>query len=198
MKHTHTPTRFFVLAILLALVGCVLAGCGTDVKTTSFINIVKDPGDIDTLAGCLSNEPEIEGENINITLNKQCLIDFSLQDKTDPNLAASFAEIVANVENHMDKLLTFEAVVKKVHAPDRIELYTNTNLRFHIYAHGAPIYRLDEEGDQIPIQPNELYRFKCRIYEYKIHADWGNTWEAHAEFIVSTNKSIVFLPELVE
>ena len=173
-------------------------GCGTDVKPTAFIDIVRDRSNIDDLSACLSDEPEVDDKQIKITLDKQCLIDFSQQDRTDPNLTPSFAEIVGNVEIYMDKLLTFEAVVKKIHGSSPVELYTNSDMRFYIYTHGAPLYRLDAEGEEVPIQPNETYRFKCRIYEYKKHADWGRTWEVRAEFIVSTNKKIIYLPELVE
>ena len=175
----------------------LIIGCGTDVKPSAFIDIVRDGSDIDNLSACLSDEPEVDDKQIKITLDKQCLIDFSQQDQTDPNLAPSFAEIVSNIEIYMDKLLTFEAVVKKVN-DHNIELYTNADLRFYIHTHGATLYRLDEEGEEIPIQPNETYRFKCRIFEYKKHADWGRTWEANAEFIVSKNKKILHPPERVE
>ena len=99
----------------------------------------------------------------------------------------------------MDKLLTFEAIVKKLHHGNDVELYTNdSDLRFYIRTHGAQLYRLDAEGEEVPIEPNEMYRFKCRIYELKKHVDWGPVWEVNAEFIVSTTKKIIHLPELVE
>ena len=185
---------------LLCLLMLVAVGCGTDVKPTTFVDIVRDPNDIDTLSGCLSSDPQVDEKAITLTLEKQCLIDFSKADQTDPTLAPSFAEIVANPEMYMDKLLTFEAVLKKVHDyGPRLELYTNDlDQRFYIHSHGAPIYRLDEEGEEVPLQPNETYLFKCRIYELKRHVDWGRTWEVHSEFIVSTSKKIIHLPELVE
>ena len=177
----------------------LIVGCGTDVKPSTFIGIVRDGSDIDDLSACLSDTPEVDDKQIKITLDKQCLIDFSQQDQTDPNLAPSFAEIVRNPEIYMDRLLTFEAVLKKVHSLHHIELYTNDNdLRFYIHTHGASLYRLDEEGEEVPLQPNETYRFKCRIFEFKKHVDHGRVWEANAEFIVSTNKKIIHLPELVE
>ena len=134
-----------------------------------------------------------------ITLDKQCLVDFSTADHTDPTLAPSFAEIVANPEVYMDKLLTFDAVLKRIHGPHDVELYTNDlDLRFYIHTHGAPLYRLDDEGDQVPLERNETYRFKCRIYELKKHIDHGGwAWEVHSEFLVSTSKKIIHLPELV-
>ena len=177
----------------------IAVGCGTDVKPTTFVDIVRDHSDIDTLSGCLSSNPQVDEKTITLTLEKQCLIDFSKQDKTDPSLAPSFAEIVANPEMYMDKLLTFEAVLKKIHHHNNVELYTNDlDLRFYIRTHGAPLYRLDEEGEEVPLEPNETYRFKCRIYEFKKHVDWGRTWEVQSEFIVSTSKKIIHLPELVE
>ena len=184
---------------LLCLLMLIAVGCGTDVKPTTFVDIVRDHSDIDTLSGCLSSNPQVDEKTITLTLEKQCLIDFSKQDKTDPSLAPSFAEIVANPEMYMDKLLTFEAVLKKIHHHNNVELYTNDlDLRFYITTHGAPLYRLDEEGEEVPLQPNETYRFKCRIYEFKKHVDWGRTWEVQSEFIVSTSKKIIHLPELVE
>ncbi len=184
--------------ILLLLSILYFTGCGTDVKPTSFIDIVRDPSDIDELAACLADEPEVTDKQVTLTLEKQCLIDFSKRDQTDPNLAPSFAEIVANPEMYMDKLLTFEAVTKKVDISRNVELYTDdADLRFYINTHGAPLYRLDEEGEEVPILPNETYRFTCRIYEITRHANWGRTREVKAEFIVSTSKKIIHLPELV-
>lgn len=183
---------FFVFLALLAV------GCGTDVKPTAFVDILRDPSDVDELSACLSEEPTIDDKAVQITLDKQCLIDFSTADQTDPSLAPSFAEIVANPEAYMDKLLTFEAVMKKFHWDD-VELYTNDpDIRFIVRTHGAQLYRIDAEGEEVPLEPNETYRFKCRIYELKRHADWGRTWEVNAEFIISTNKKIIHLPELVE
>ena len=178
----------------------IVVGCGTDVKPTAFVDILRDPSDADTLSACLSEEPTIGDEQITLTLEKQCLVDFSQQDKTDPSLAPSFAKIIANPEVYMDKLLTFEAVVKKLddYGP-RVELYTNDlALRWYIQSHGAPIYRLDEEGEEVPLQPNETYQFQCRIYEMKKNVDWSGIWEIHSEFLVSTNKKILHVPVLVE
>lgn len=189
--------QFWVLPIIFVFTTAV--GCGTDVKPTAFIDILRDPNDVDELSTCLSEEPVIDDKTVKITLGKQCLVDFSKVDKTDPTLAPSFAEIVANPEMYMDKLLTFEAVVKKISTTRNVELYTNDfDLRFFIHTHGAPLYRLDEEGEQVPLEPNEKYRFKCRIYELSKRADWGRTWQVDAEFIVSTSKKIIYPPERVE
>ena len=184
---------FFVFLALLAV------GCGTDVKPTAFVDILRDPSDADELSACLSEEPAIDDKTVMVTLDKQCLVDFSNEDQVDPNLAPSFAEIVANPEVYMDKLLTFEAVIKKLHGHDNLEVYTNDpDLRFYIRSHGAPLYRLGAEGEEVPLEPNENYRFRCRIYELQKHADRGRVWEVQSEFLVSTSKKIIHLPELVE
>jgi len=187
--------RFMICYLFILTV----VGCGTDMKPTTFVDILREPSDVDELSACLSEEPTIDDKTVAITLDKQCLVDFSNQDPTDPALAPSFAEIVANPEAYMDKLLTFEAVMKKFHWNDDVELYTNDpDIRFMVRTHGAQLYRLDAEGEEVPLEPNETYRFKCRIYELKRHADWGRTWEVNAEFIISTNKKIIHLPELIE
>jgi len=183
---------FFIGVVLLVV------GCGTDVKPSAFVDVLRDPSDVDELSACLSEQPAIDGKTVKITLDKQCLVDFSTADHTDPTLAPSFAEIVANPEVYMDKLLTFEAVVKKLHHHHDVELYTNNyDLRFFIRTHGAPLYRLDDEGEEVPIEPNETYRFKCRIYNFQKNADWGRMWQVDSEFLVSTTKKIIHPPELV-
>ena len=192
------------MRFMLCLFSCftiilTVVGCGTDIKPTAFVDVLRDPGDIDELSACLSEEPTIDDKTVAITLDKQCLVDFSNQDQTDPSLAPSFAEILANPEAYMDKLLTFEAVAKKIDPNRKVELYTNDiDLRFYIQTHGAQLYRLDAEGEEVPIEPNETYRFKCRIYQLRRHVDWGRVWEIDAEFIISTNKNIIHLPELVK
>ena len=191
--------RFMICLFSCFTIILTVVGCGTDIKPSAFVNVLSDPGDIDELSTCLSKEPTIDDKTVAITLDKQCLVDFSNQDQTDPSLAPSFAEIVANPEAYMDKLLTFEAVPKKVDLNRYVELYTNDiDLRFYIHTHGAQLYRLDEEGEEVPIEPNEVYRFKCRIYNLHKNIDRGRAWTVDAEFIVSTSKKIIHLPELVK
>ena len=188
-----------VIALSVIILAIAVIGCGTDVKPTTFTAILRDPSDINELSACLSEEPAIDDKTIKVTLDKQCLIGFSNQESIDPSLSPSYAEILVNPEVYMDKLLTFEAVVKKLHYNDDVELYTNNrDIRFFIRTHGASLYRLDEEGEEVPIEPNETYQFKCRIYEFKTHADWGRVWEVNAEFIISTSKKIIYPPEIVE
>ena len=195
MMSKNWPLTHLIFFIMISL---TIIGCGTDIKPSAFLDVVRDGNDIDSLSECISEEPKIDNKRITIALDKQCLVDFSQQDRTDPNLAPSYAEILEEPEMYMDKLLTFEAVVKKIHNPHHIELYTNDlDLRFYIHTHGAPLYRLDKEGKQVQLDANQKYRFKIRIFELKRHADWGRTWEINAEFIVSTNKQILHPPELI-
>ena len=188
-----------ILNFSLILLTISVIGCGTDVKPTAFVDILKDRADADELSACLSELPAVSDEQITLKLDKQCLVDFSTPDPIDPALSPSFAEIIANPEAHMDRLLTFEAVVKKLHYNSNVELYTNNpDIKFIIHTHGAELYRLDAEGEEIPIQPNETYRFKCRIYSIDKNIDQGSRWNVNAEFIVSQSKKILHPPELVE
>ena len=124
-------------------------------------------------------------------------IGLSKRDTSDPNVVLSFTEILDDPETYMDKVLTFEAVVKHTHYGSKVELYTNRKLRqFSITTHGADIHRIDENGEEVEIFPNEKYRFKCRIYEIKINQH--GIWDIQAEFIVSDEKKILYQPELVD
>ncbi len=55
-------------------------------------------------------------------------IGLSKRDTSDPNVVLSFTEILDDPETYMDKVLTFEAVVKHTHYGSKVELYTNTIL----------------------------------------------------------------------
>lgn len=191
--------RFMICLFSCFTIILTVVGCGTDVKPTAFVDILRDPTDADELSACLSEDPVVGDATVQLTLDKQCLVDFSNQDQTDPSLAPSFAEVVANPEAYMDKLLTFEAVAKRVDPNRNVELYTNDiNLRFYIHTQGAQLYRLDADGEEVPIEPNETYRFTCRIYNMHKNIDRGSVWTVDSEFLVSTNKKIIHLPELVE
>ena len=124
-------------------------------------------------------------------------IGISKRDTSDPNVALSFTEILDDPETYIDKVLTFEAVVKSTRYGSNVELYTNKKLRqFSITTHGADLHSMDENGEEVEILPNEKYRFKCRIYEIKI--DQHSIWDIQAEFIVSDDKKILHQPELVQ
>ena len=123
-------------------------------------------------------------------------IGVSKRGTSDPNVALSFTEVLNDPETYIDKVLTFEAVVKRTGYGSNVELYTNKKLRqFSITAHGADLHSIDENGEEVEIFPNEKYRFKCRIYEIKI--DQHGIWDIQAEFIVSDEKKILHQPELV-
>ena len=163
----------FKLIVIFAIF-TILFGCGTDARPGYFIDMFRDSEDIDRLSECLSEMPVEETDTITVKADKQCLIDLSLRDTSDPNVSPTFTQIIGNPELYMDKLLTFDAVLKKLHGTDRVEVYTNDpDMRFYIGSHGVPLYRLDAEGEEVPLEPNETYQFKCRIYEMKKHADWG-------------------------
>ncbi len=123
-------------------------------------------------------------------------IGVSKGDTSDPNVSLSFTEVLNDPETYIDKVLTFEAVVKRTRYGSNVELYTNQKLRqFSITTHGAGLHSMDENGEEVEIFPNEKYRFKCRIYEIKI--DQHGIWDIQAEFIVSDEKQILHQPELV-
>lgn len=124
-------------------------------------------------------------------------IGVSKQDTSDPNVSLSFTEVLNDPETYIDKVLTFEAVVKHTRYGSNVELYTNKKLRqFSITTHGADLHSIGENGEEVEILPNEKYRFKCRIYEIKI--DQHSIWDIRSEFIVSDEKKILYQPELVE
>ncbi len=124
-------------------------------------------------------------------------VGLSKRDTSDPNVTLSFTEILDAPETYIDKVLTFEAVVKGTRYGSNVELYTNKKLRqFSITTHSADLHSVDANGEEVEILPNGKYRFKCRIYEIKI--DEHSIWDIKAEFIVSDEKEILHQPELVE
>ena len=187
------PKRLFSITAIIATI--VMLGCGTDVKPNYFIGMFRDEGDIDRLSECLVETPSVEGDIITIKADSPCLVDLSKRDTSDPNMDVAFSEILNDPETYMDKILTFDAVVKKILNVHRIELYTNRRTqRFFITSHGADIHILDEDGEEQDIVPNQKYRFKVRIYELKTHTDYGGSWQIQAEFIITQDKKIVHLP----
>ena len=187
--------RFTILALLITI---VISGCGTDVKPNYFIDMFEDKDDIDRLSECLAETPEDAGDTITVTADKQCLIDLSKRDTTDPNMGVTFSEILQNPERYLDKLVTFEAVLQKSHH-GHLELVTNDpDLRFNIHSHGKEIYTLDEDGEEISLQPYERYKFRCRIYEIRAHVNWNGAWVINAEFIIFEDKEIATPPEIVK
>ena len=124
-------------------------------------------------------------------------IGLSKPETSDPNVTLSFTEVLDEPETYIDKVLTFEAVVKSTRYGSDVELYTNRKLRqFTITTHRADLHSIDANGEEVEILPNQKYRFKCRIYEIKI--DQHSIWDIKAEFIVSDEKEILHQPELVQ
>ena len=165
---------FFIKAFCTLMVFAVyfmIIGCGTDAKPSFFINMVKDPSDVDLVSQCLTEAPADEGDSISINMNKQCLVDLSNGNQPTE---LTIQNIAANPALYFDKQVTFSAVVKNTRlrddnplTPYHIEVYTeNSDSRFYI--HNNAQRTLD-----FPLEQHEAYRFTCRIYEIKRHADWG-------------------------
>ena len=189
--------KLLIVIPLFLLISMISIGCGTDVKPTYFTNMFKDESDIDRLSECLAETPQTEGDIITIKANKPCLVDLSKRDTADPNVDASFSEILQNPEKYLGKLVTFEAILEKMHH-HQVQLVTNDlELRFYIHSHGKEIYTLDEEGEEISLQPFEKYKFRCRIREMRTHVDLNGAWEIHADFIIFEDKEIATPPEKV-
>lgn len=187
------------LTIFALLITVFVSACGTDVKPTYFTNMFRDEGDIDRLSECLAETPEDAGDTIIVTADKQCLIDLSKRDTADPNVDATFSEILQNPEAYLGKLVEFEAVFEKyLYGGDRIRLVTNEpDLIFEILGRGKEIYVLDADGEESPLQPYKRYKFRCRIYEIKKHVDLTGAWQISAEFIIFDDKEIASPPETV-
>ena len=84
--------------LFFGILALLTVGCGTDVKSTAFVDILRGPSDVNQLSACLSEEPT-DDETVVITLDKQRLVDFSNDDQIDPNLASSFTDILANPDS---------------------------------------------------------------------------------------------------
>ena len=187
------PKRLFSIIAVIAII--VMFGCGTDVKPNYFIGMFRDEGDIDRLSECLVETPSVEGDIITIKADSPCLVDLSKRDTSDPNMDVSFSEILNDPEQYLDKILIFEATIKKLHHARSVDLFTNRmGMTFNITSHGADIHILDEDGEEEDIVPNKKYKFKIRIYELRTHADWNGRWHIQSEFIVTEDKKIVHLP----
>lgn len=187
---------------LFVCAAVILAGCGTDTKPSYFTNIVRSDADIDALAECLTETPEVDGDTIIVKSNIPCLTELSNGGTVDPNNLneiLSVSDILLNPEYYMDRLITVDGIIKKFHHNDTPELFTNDlRYRFYIQTHGAELYTLNAADEQVPLEVGELYRFRCRIYELQKHVDRGGAWNIQAEFIVSEHKKIIYPPEKVD
>lgn len=176
----------------------ILASCGTDTKPSFFTDIIRSDTDIDALAGCLIETPEVDGDTITVKSSIPCLSELSNGGTVDPNEILSVSDILRDPEVYMDRLITVEGVIKKFHHDDSPELFTNdAQYKFHIHTHGAELYTLDADGEEVPLEAGELYRFRCRIYHLTKNINASGQWYIYAEFIVTQHKKIIYPPEKV-
>ena len=183
--------------IFLAIVVLGIIGCGTDAKPTYFMNLFRDDGEINRLSECLVESPQVDDTTITIKSDKQCLVDLSNRDTSDPNIEASFTEILNDPVAYLDKIVTFTATVKYANSHGDIELYTNRRLMdFWIYSHGADVFILDEEGEEISLVQNQKYKFQVYISGIQINDD--TNWTIKSNFIVSEDKEVVHQPIIAE
>ena len=188
-----------IKSFLSVCVAVILVGCGTDTKPSYFTNIIRSDTDIDALAACLTETPQVDGDTLVVKSNIPCLTELSNSDTVDPNKKIlSVSDILVDPEYYMDRLLTVDGVIKKFHG-DTPELVTNDlRYRFLINTHGAELYILDADGEEVPLEIGELYRFRCRITQLNKNVNYGGRWDINAEFIVSEHKKIIYPPEKVE
>lgn len=184
--------------IFLGLVVLSIIGCGTDAKPTYFMNMFRDDGEINRLSECLVEPPQVDDKTITVISDKQCLVDLSNTDTTDPNIEASFTEILNDPIIYLDRIVTFDALVKRVHGSGHhFELYTNRRLMdFHIRSHGADVFIINAKGEEIDLVKNQRYKFQVRIYEIGIN-DNAN-WSINSEFIISEDKKVIHQPVVAE
>lgn len=184
--------------IFFGLVVLSIIGCGTDAKPTYFMNMFRDDGDINRLSECLEEPPQVDDTTITVKSNKQCLVDLSNRDTSDPNMEASFTEILNDPIIYLDRVVIFEATIKHVRGNGHdVDLYTNRRLMdFKIYSHGADVHIINEKGEEEDLAKNEKYKFQVRIYEIEIN-DNAN-WEIKSEFIISEDKKVIHQPVVAD
>lgn len=192
----------FRKSFLLVCAAAILVSCGTDTKPSYFTNIVRSDADIDALTACLTETPQVDGDTLTVKSSIPCLTELSKSDPVnlvDLNEILSVSDILVDPEYYMDRLLTVDGVIKKFHHNDSPELFTNDPRYFFlINTHGAELYTLSADGEEVPLEIGELYRFRCRITQLNKNVDRGGRWDINAEFIVSQHKKIIYPPEKVE
>ena len=178
----------FCLICFCLLVACL--GCGTDLKPTPIYDLFKDPGDYDELAPALISS-EVEGDKLIATIDIPKVEQF-INKKIETE--TTLKNIMDNGEQYLGRIIEFEAPVLRADNHHFIDLDTqDRRRRFYLHTHGKDIYYLDDNGNEIDIQPNEVYKFKVRLTEIKIHAD-HHMWEYHAHFILHKNSNIAHQP----
>ena len=187
---------------VLTILSLFLFGCGTDIKPTYFYDMFRDDNDIDRLSDCLIEIPQVDGDTLTIKTNVPCLSDLSNRDTSDPNIHASFSDILDDPVFYLNNIVSFEATVKEVSTSgyDKVTLYTNRNdISFQIEVEDIDIdlHTLDDEGEEQDLENGVKYKFTCIMTQIRIN-ETGH-WAIDAEFILSTDgETIVHLPELVE
>lgn len=184
--------RLFLITLATLL---IFVGCGTDAKPTYFMSMFRDDGDINRLSECLVEPPQVDDTTITVKSNKQCLVDLSNRDTSDPNVEASFTEILNDPIIYLDRIVTFTATIKNVRGNGHdIDLYTNKRLTdFKIYSHGADVFILNEKGEEVDLVKNQKYKFQVRIYQIRI--DDNANWLITSEFIISEDKKVIHQPQ---
>ena len=61
----------------------------------------------------------------------------------------------------------------------------------HLYSHGAPLYYVDDSGEEVELIPLRSYKFTCLITAYKIQTD--KTY-IDGEFMRDTKSTLVHVP----
>lgn len=164
----NTDTTFYKSVLKLRPAGRRI-GCDTDIKTTYFSGMFRDKADIDGLSSYLSEVPKVDGDIITVKGDIPCLIESSYTDTTDPNMNASFEDILDNTEKYLGKIATFEATVKHMHSNNTPELYTGRHdFVFSIDSQGTEVYTLNEEGEKIRLSANVKYRFTCQLNNFSV------------------------------
>lgn len=183
--------------LVVMLLALVIVGCDTDIRPTYFSGMFRDEADIDGIFSCLSEVPEVDGDIITVKGDIPCLIELSNTDTTDPNMDASFEDILDNTEKYLGKIVTFEATVKYMHHNNNPELYTGRHdVVFSIDAQGAEVYTLNEGGEKIRLSANVKYRFTCQLNNFSVDQHRVKRMVAH--FLVRTDRQIIYQPELAE
>ena len=163
------------MLLCLICLAFVVIGCGTDVKPTGFLNMLKNESNADRLSECLVEPPDIEPDTITFKANIPCLADLSKHEVSD---TPDFTDVVAYPNEYFGRIITFSAVINDLFI-GYPEFYTGRDdLRFIIDRY--------ESGDLDDLELNigDNYTFKCKIYNiYRNNRHSWKTWTVNAELI---------------
>ena len=137
------------------------------------------------VSGCDSNP-------ITVDIIKEAVV----MGDTEPLDNPSFSDMLENPELYIDRILTFDAVVKSVDKVNNIvELRTKDPKKlFFVVGREVTVYGQTFRGKRIFIEPTGDYEFYCRIFEVQKYAD--DAVIIQAEFIIS-NDEIVNPPVII-